>query len=206
MSPHPDTQSALTLAGIRQYLSQPRYAQTLELLLLSEVGGVSRVNILERDAPLPVISFEVQDANGTVCRCRCNPSAFALLLLIIVCGQSVFINYASGRPYVKVFGRKDKKAGTVFARLLVEAEAEEDYTYANGDTLNFTFANIEFGRRNPRTANDLHANYGEIAFAAADTPDALFQGDEAHKVQAATALLRAVLERMAEERELAISA
>lgn len=201
MSTHDTTQGALALAGLRQFLLQPRSAQTLELLSLGEIGGLEGTNIEDQSGPLPVIHFRLRDKEGQAVDCKCNPAGFVLLRLIIVCGQSVFVDHARGRRYIKVFGRKAQSAGTVFARLLAGAEAEEDYTYKNHDTLDLTFGNIAFRCNNIRTASGTVESYSDIVLAAAGAPDELFPGEPEAKVRAASALLEAVRERVAEERE-----
>ena len=191
----------LVLAGLRQLVRQPRHAQTLRLLLMAEVGGLSRVAIENGVDEQPVIGFDLQDSKGQIYGCQCNPAAFALLLLIIVCGQSVFIDHAGGHPYVKVFGRKNKSAGTVFARLVAGAEAEEDFTYANGDRLDLTFRNIIFCRSNPRTGNGTPDNLIEILAAALEASISLFGSTPQERFEDVNALLELVRARLIEERE-----
>ena len=204
----PSTEDALVfaLAGLRQLLRQPRHAQTLQLLLLAEVGGLSRLAIENGAGEPHVIGFDLQDSKGQTYRCRCNPAAFAMLLLIIICGQSVFVDHASGHPYVKVFGRKNKSAGTVFARLVAGAEAEEDFTYANGDRLDLTFRNIVFCRSNPRTANGTPDNVSEILITAVESSSSLFGDTPQERFEDAKALLELSLARVVEEREEAVAA
>ncbi|MCP2080837.1 UNVERIFIED_ORG: hypothetical protein J2W74_002023 [Methylorubrum zatmanii] len=203
---HDITQDALALAGLRQFLLQPRSAQTLELLLLGEIGGLEGIEVEERYGLVPVIRFQLRDHQDKAVICICNPAGFALLRVIIVCGQSVFVDHTGGRPYVKVFGRKQKSAGTIFARLLGGAEAEEDYTYTNGDTLDLTFANITFRRNNIRTASGTPESYGEVLSAAAGASDGLFPGEPEAKVRAAKALWDAVQDRIEEERAEVLAA
>lgn len=191
----------LAAAGLRQFLRQPRHAQTLTLLMMREVGGISRVTMESNAAEQPVIEFDLQDNKGQTYHCRCNPAPFAMLLFIIVCGQSVFVDHANGHPYVKVFGRKEKSAGTVFARLVAGAEAEEDFTYANGDRLDLTFRNIVFCRRNPRTANGTPAIVSEILAASVQASSALFGETPEERFEDAKALLDAARSRVVEERE-----
>lgn len=200
------TQNVLALAGLRQFLLQPRSAQTLELLLLGEIGGLESIEVEDQDRPRPVIKFRLRDKKDRAVICKCNPAGFSLLRLIIVCGQSVFVDHANGRPYIKVFGRKTKSAGTVFARLLVGAEAEEDYTYKNRDTLDLTFGNIAFRCNNIRTASGTVEYYSDIVLAATGAPGELFPGEPEAKVRAASVLLEAARERAAEEREEAATA
>ena len=206
MATHDITQNALALAGLRQFFLQPRSAQTPELLLLGEIGGLEGIEAEERDGLLPVIRFQLRDKEDKAVICKCNPAGFALLRLIIVCGQSVFVDHANGIPYIKVFGRKAKSAGTVFARLLAGEEAEEDYTYKNRDTLDLTFSNIAFRCNNIRTASGTVESYSDIVLAAAGAPDELFPGEPEAKVRAASLLLDAARERAAEEREEAATA
>lgn len=200
MDPHTTDQAAVALAGLRQFLLQPRPVQTLQLLLLSEVGGISGVAVEGEAGGLPVIAFNLEDRDGKPLRWRCNPAAYAMLLLIVVCGQSVFVDATNERRYLKVFGKKARSAGTVFSRLIAGAEAEEDYRYADGDTLNLTCANIVYSRSNRRTANDSVENYGEILWSVVDAPDAIFPGDPGEKMDAAGPLLRMAMEGLEEDR------
>ncbi|MCJ2041964.1 hypothetical protein MKK55_23850 [Methylobacterium sp. J-059] len=206
MNSHSTDQLAVALAGLRQFLTQPCSAQTLRLLLLAEVGGITRIAVEGEAGGLPVIEFNLEDKDGKALRCRCNPGAYAMLLLIVVCGQSVFVDATNGRRYVKVFGRKARSAGTVFSRLIAGAESEEDFGYADGDTLNLTCANIVFSRNNRRTANDTVENYGEIIISVVDAPDALFPGTPGDKTEAAKQLLRMAMDGLEEDRQAVVRA
>lgn len=205
MDPHSTDQLAVALAGLRQFLLQPRSAQTLPLLLLAEVGGITGVTIEEAVAGLPVIAFDLEN-KGRLFRCRCNPAAYAMLLLIVVCGQSVFVDADDDRRYVKVFGKKNRSAGTVFSRLIAGAEEEEVYRYADRDQLNLTCANIVYAGRNRRTANDTVENYGEILISVVDAPDALFPGTPGDKTEAAKQLLRMAMDGLEEDRQAVVRA
>ena len=200
MDPQTTDQSAIALAGLRQFLLQPRPVQTRQLLLLSEVGGISGAAVEGEAGGLPVIEFNLEDKDGKALRWRCNPAAYAMLLLIVVCGQSVFVDATDERRYLKVFGKKTRSAGTVFSRLIAGAEEEEVYRYADGDQFNLTCANIVYSGRNQRTANGSVENYGEILISAADAPDALFPGTPQDKTEAAKLLLRMALEGLEEDR------
>ena len=193
------------LAGVRQFLAQPLHAQTPELLLAADLGGLT---VCREECSLSAIVFRIEDSKGKSLRCRCSSVAFALLLLIIVYGQTAFIDYSGlgGKPYLKVFGRSDASAGTVFGRIIAGLEFGETADYVDGDTLDFTHPNVIRGRDNSRARRDTPDWYGETLKFASALPDELFGGHAEEKLDAAKAVLNLARERLHEERDAALAA
>lgn len=200
---------APVLAGVRQFLAQPLYAHTPELLLTVEVGGLTVCREeCSPDNPSAAIVFRIADSKGTSLLCRCSPVAFALLLLIMVYGQTAFIDYSgvAGKPYLKVFGRNEASAGTVFGRIIAGLEDGETAEYVNGDTLDFTHPNVIRGRASSRARRDTPDWYGETLKFASALPSELFGGQAGEKLGAAKAVLDLARERLHEERDAALAA
>ena len=188
--------AATALAGLRQFLLQPRTAETPHLLLLGSVG-LGHAHLVEQPDRSGVICCGMVDEDGAPQECLMNTSAYALLVCIGVLGQSAFMNTTDGRPFLKVFGRASEKAGIVFARLLLGAEGGERVEYRDGDQLNLTFANLVLS--SGRAKRGVMEWYPLALGHSASLPDALFPGTPEEKFEAAKILLRSAMERVETE-------
>lgn len=196
---------ASALAATLFYLDNPYDPQALSRLLACEVGGISAIRTEPGGAAPSVVTFNLEDRGHTrPLKIRCNASAFAALILTIVFGQSAFINYASGRPYLKVCGKMVTSAGIVFARILAGLEEGEICAYKDRDTRNISYPNLTCIRGSAKRGTVEW--YSEVLSSAAEMPDVIYQGTAAEKVEFAGGVLHRVTERMHEEREKALEA
>ena len=203
---------ASALANVRAFLQQSRAEQQPGLLTrVPDLGG--GLTTYQHDgadsAGLPRIRFGVRGAHAEAeHEFVCNAAPFGLLALIVLAGQTVFVNPRGskeepGLPYLKVFGRSGSKQWTTFARFITEEQDGETVRHTDGNTLDLTHRNLISGR-NRKSKMGTQEMYGEVLLAAANAPGELFGATRDEKVRQAQGLLDAVRGRIAEERAAAL--
>ncbi|HZP75847.1 MAG TPA: hypothetical protein VFB45_06885 [Pseudolabrys sp.] len=156
------------------YVRQPVDASDPELLLVDLPSWIHKAHISERlEGGRSVVSLVLRDKLGEVVEqaVRLQESAFAELLIRTCLGETAFIDWADGKPYLKVFGSRPSAAGIVFARILGRAADGDVVTYLNGDTLDLRAANLML-KRGPSRRNAVDV-LAETLYRASEIPDRL---------------------------------
>lgn len=200
--------------AVRLFIEAPNSEESIRgIIAASKCGNIFSAKLETPNGRPAVVAFELHDKDGKLHKCRCNPATFSVLLCIIGLGQSVFINYTDGKPYVKICGKMDDGAGYVFARLIAEALKGEQVKYRNHNTLDLRHPNLWIPERKTlpkvedagesvadvkdRTAS---AMILDLLSKAISEEAPLFPGTPAEQHTAAWGLLQGALDRMQEER------
>lgn len=138
-----------TEARLNAFFDDP---EDLNRLPLDATDHLSNIQRQPDAAGMAVFAFDIREAKGKGNKVgyRVNPAELAFLLTAEHLGASPFINYANRKPYLKVGGGMDKKAGITAGRLFAGYEEGEDAPFLNKDVTDLTHCNLG-SRNNPRT-------------------------------------------------------